>query len=564
MKRAIPVGIALVLVVGVLSATGLKEYKSDSGEFGLTILHSNDGESSLTANDYSGSVAQFAQKLQTLRAASPYPVITVSAGDNFLTGLQYSASQGVYDARALNLAGYDFSAVGNHEFDLGVDGFRRFLAEADFKFISSNLDFSDEPDVLQYVGDKVVPWYIKEITTPSGTQKVGFIGATTESISVISSPGRVKIADVEESLQQAADDLRKQGVNIIISLSHLQNVDEEIELASKIDGVDIFVAGGGDNLLGNPNNDYLMRVNNDGDRVPDSPEGPYPYRTQSPSGEPVLVVATDGSYNYIGQLMVTFNKKGIITSVNPQSGPVGVHPDDPTNSTIDREIVQTVSDAIAGYKDEIIGSTSVALDGTRQLVRTQETAFGNLIADSYLAAANELYDRDVHFAVTNGGGIRKSIVIPANSDISMYHILTALPFSNYLTAIEDMAAQEIKALFEHSVAGLPDASGRFLQVSGVSVTYDASRDPGDRVRSIRIGRTPIVENGEIVDLENTYTFVTNSFLAGGGDGYAMLDTHPSILKVQLGVSYAEATYNYIAELKNVNSRAWRSPRLIEQ
>ncbi len=559
----------LSLVCSFLSATGFPEQESsqdvnNADEFGITFLHSNDGESAFLANDYSGSVAQFIHKIQSLRDNSPYPVITISAGDNFLTGLQYAAADGTADSHVLNLAGYDLSAVGNHEFDLGIDGFERFLAGANFKVISSNLDFSEEESLEKYIGTTILPWYVMEVETSSGMKKVGFIGATTESISYISSPGDVQIFDVEESLTQAVEDLQKQGVTIIVSLSHLQNVDEEIKLASAVDGVDIFIAGGGDNLLGNDTNDYLFRENRDGEVLIDQPEGPYPYETLSPSGEPVLVVSTEGSYNYIGRLMVTFDNNGIITGIDHRSGPVGIHPSDPSDAEVETQIVEPVTEAITAFQSQVIGSTAVHLDGTRNLVRSQETDFGNLITDAYVAISREMHDQPVDFAVTNGGGIRQSIVIPENSDITMFHVLTALPFSNTLTVIESMGANEIKDVFEHSIANLPDPSGRFLQASGIEVTYDPSREAGDRVRRIKIGTNVLVSRGNVVDLENSYNFVTNSFLASGGDGYETLANHPSTLKSQLGISYANALYEFVDQAQTIDSLSPPNPRLIEE
>jgi 2',3'-cyclic-nucleotide 2'-phosphodiesterase (5'-nucleotidase family) len=71
---------------------------------------------------------------------------------------------------------------------------------------------------------------------------------------------------------------------------------------------------------------------------------------------------------------------------------------------------------------------------------------------------------------------------------------------------------------ENSVSRLPGmTAGRFLQVSGLTVQYDLSAPPGSRVKDLSIGGRPL-EAGK------RYSVATDSFLAGGGDGYSMFTT----------------------------------------
>ena len=530
----------LLLVVGCETAM----VKSPS-PFVLTLLHNNDGESALLADDYSGSVAQFARVITDIRdELGADNTLIVSAGDNFLAGVEYAASQGRFDARALNLSGIEASAIGNHEFDFGPEGLERFLEEADFTFVSSNLDFSHEPGLNRFVGEKIFPYAIIE----KAGNSIGLIGATTEQISYISSPGKVIINDVKTALQEAADTLTEKGIRVIIALTHLQNVDEEKALAQSINGVDIFVAGGGDNLLGNASNSYLVRQDRDGNDVVDSPEEPYPFVTTSPAGEPVVVVATDGSYNYVGRLVVSFDEDGLVQSVDDTlSGPIAITPDLPSDATIEREILDEVQGIIDSFAEDVVGIAANGLDGTRGLVRTQETTMGNAISDSYLTVARETHDVD--FAFTNGGGIRRSIIIPAGGEVTMSDVLTALPFTNFLTVVEGLTVEQIKAIFEHSVAELPEAGGRFLQVAGIEVMYDSSAPVGDRVHTLTIDDMVIFD--DVTSVSGTFNAVTNSFVADGGDGYEVLDAVAADDKINIGYSYSQAFEQYLRVKKNL-------------
>jgi len=72
---------------------------------------------------------------------------------------------------------------------------------------------------------------------------------------------------------------------------------------------------------------------------------------------------------------------------------------------------------------------------------------------------------------------------------------------------------ELRQALENSVSRVPEA-GRFLQVAGVSFAFDAAAAPGSRVKDIRVGGAPL-------NHERDYAVAVNSFVAGGGDGFAM-------------------------------------------
>jgi 5'-nucleotidase len=533
--------------------------EEDALERYVTILHNSDGESSMLADDYSGSVAQFAAVVNQLREeAGDENTLLFSSGDNFLAGAQYQVSEGRLEARALNLMNYDASAIGNHEFDFGPDAFEDFAQSLEFPLISSNM-FISILSPLNNLKESSV-FHISVIERAG--RNIGIVGATTEMLKYISSPDNtVEVMDVKVRLQEAVNYLRSRGLNVIVALTHLQNIEEEKMLASEIDGVDVFIAGGGDNLLGNENNEYLERTDRSGNPVKDQPEGPYPYMTESPTGEPVYVISTDGSYNYVGRLTIMFDENGIGTEVDyTKTGPVPVKPDVEPDSQIQSEIVEEIESGIEELKNEVIGQTNTGLDGTRGLVRTQETTMGNAICDGFLyTAKKEISERDrldapVDFAFTNGGGIRKSVVLEEGSNITVYDTLTILPFSNYLTLITNITPQTLKEMFERSVESLPEAGGQFLQVSeGIKVEYDSSKASGDRVVKITLtnyrgGNDIIVYNdGNFTAQAIRVNAVTNSFTADGGDKYLMLGDIPRDRKINLGYSYQEGFEVYIRE-----------------
>jgi len=78
----------------------------------------------------------------------------------------------------------------------------------------------------------------------------------------------------------------------------------------------------------------------------------------------------------------------------------------------------------------------------------------------------------------------------------------------------EISGRGLKAAIENGLSQLPNASGRFPQVSGLVVEADLKRPPGSRITAIKVGNAPL-------DEERIYRVATNDFLARGGDGYTM-------------------------------------------
>ena len=264
-----------------------------------------------------------------------------------------------------------------------------------------------------------------------------------------------------------------QGVNKVILLAHMQRIDLEKELATKLLDVDIIVGGGSNTLLADPT-DRLRP----GDEAPDV----YPLLFESPKGEPVLLVNTDGDYRYLGRLVVDFDERGLAL-------PESVDPHVSGSYATDRQggqafagrpipevtqIAQSLRLVLRDRDGTTVGKTSVYLAGDRGDVRTQETNLGNLAADANLWFARQI-DADVAVSLKNGGGIRSSIGLvvqppgttspadvtllppPANpdagkeeGDISRFDIEGALRFNNGLVILP-LTARQLVGIVEHGI-----------------------------------------------------------------------------------------------------------------
>ncbi|BAZ89434.1 5'-Nucleotidase domain protein [Raphidiopsis curvata NIES-932] len=441
---------------------------TSTGNFTLQVLHGSDFEGGIPAlTDAIG----FSAVVNKLKNDPKYKTNTLilSSGDNYISGPFFNASSdtklnnvgglgsstapviGRGDIGILNGIGIQASALGNHEFDLGVRQVRDILRVGsgnpgtNFPYLSTNLDFSPEitagnlsatdlaanqntADAGSIRGKIAKSTIINVagidgITGTADDQRIGIVGATTPTLANISSSGStiVKPANpidydaLAAEIQTSVDILKAQGINKIILLAHMQQLTiERDELAKRLRDVDIIIAGGSHTILSDAN-DRL--------RTGDSSKGNYPIVKTDADGKPILVVNTDANYKYVGRLVAEFDQDGVI-QVNKLDGAInGAYATD--DAGVDRAyggdvdpravanpnvvaIADRIKNLLASKDNLIVGKASVFLNGTREDVRTQETNFGNLTADANLWYAKQI-DPSVVISLKNGGGIRDNI-----------------------------------------------------------------------------------------------------------------------------------------------------------
>lgn len=573
-----------------LTMARLSELEADVRQLGdsrftLQLLHAADMDSTVGALE---NVENFSAILDGFRKQFPNNTVILSSGDNYVPGPRYFAAgdaandavlgvsgNGRGDIALLNAMGFRASALGNHELDRGTGAFAATIGSesrngrtypgAMFPYLSSNLEFAGDdnlrdlavPDGQEAV--LVAGSLARSAVITVDDQRIGVVGATTPNLARITGIGGITVqpavgTDIDALaaiIQQAVDTLVSQGINKVILLAHMQQIAIEQALATKLVDVDIIVAGGSNTLLADAN-----------DRLRDSDEAAdtYPLRFESPKGEPLLLVNTEGDYKYLGRLVVTFDAQGVVLPETIDPFVSGVYATDTQGAqafagqpvpAVSR-IVASLRGVLQGRDGNIVGKTSVYLAGRRGAVRTQETNLGNLTADANLWLARQV-DAEVAVSLKNGGGIRGEIgsvvqppgttdpadVVflppPANpvigkeaGDVSQFDVEGTLRFNNGLVIVP-LTARQLAAIMEHAVGfdGVGHVTvGRFPQVAGMRFSFDPASPPGQRVRSLAIvddsGSVTdrIIERGAVVgDPERQIKMVTLNFLANGGDGY---------------------------------------------
>ncbi len=553
--------------------------------FVLQLLHASDMDGAVGALD---NVETFSALLDGFRSQLPQRTLVLSSGDNFIPGPRFYAAADVAalaalglpgigrgDVALLNAMGFQASALGNHEFDLGPRALASIIAPeqtedgaypgAAFPYLSANLGLADDPELAPLVTADTLRAPLaagslaRSVILNVDGEPIGIVGATTPHLGWISSPGDIAIEPADgfdldalaAIIQAAVDDLAAQGVDKIILLAHMQQIEIELQLAGRLRHVDIIVAGGSNTILA----DETDRL-----RPADRAIGRYPLHISSVSGDPMLLVNTDADYRYLGRLVVRFDARGLIETESIDPAVSGVYATDEegraaaTAAPIEEvsRIVAALQSVIRDRDGQIVARSGVYLAGRRGDVRTQETNLGNLVADAFLWTARQV-DPRVAVALKNSGGIRDHIgyvtqppgttrpdqavyappaANPASGkrdgEITRFDIESVLRFNNGLVIVP-VTARQLANLMEHAigfdgVGVTPD--GRFPQVAGMRFSFDPARPPGERIQSLAVVgdsgevRDPIVEHGELIgDPNRMIRMAVLNFTANGGDGY---------------------------------------------
>jgi 2',3'-cyclic-nucleotide 2'-phosphodiesterase (5'-nucleotidase family) len=187
-----------------------------------------------------------------------------------------------------------------------------------------------------------------------------------------------------------------------------------------------------------------------------------------------------------------------------------------------------------------IGATEGELDSRRNVIRAEESAMGNLIADALRAATG------ADIGLANGGGIRGDTTYEAGKILTRRDILTELPFGN-VTVLTEIPGSQVLAVFENGVSQVEKGAGRFLQLSGATIVYDPTAPAGSRIAEAMVG-------GEPLDPNKLYKVAANDYILGGGDGFAALGGGNVLINAGNGNLMANDVMDYVVKMGGVTSK----------
>jgi len=487
-----------------------------------------------------GGAAYLATKLDALRAGKRNSV-TVAAGD--LIGASPIVSGLFKDEPAietLNAMGLDVSSVGNHEFDEGIDELLRMqyggcsptegcydadgYSGADFPWLAANVTWKPgvtTPKPSDTYGD----WFNRRtgrtVLPPTWVQtydgvRVGFIGMTLEGTPELVAQAGIKDLDFSDEVAAAglaAADLRQRGVQAMVVLIH----EGGLPPSGSAYNYQCNSAGGAAAISG-PILAIAQNLDPSIDAVISGhTHQPYTCMIPDPAGNPRAVTSASSFGRLVTETNLKLNR---ITKDVVRSSMVSV------NHAVTRDAADPVQVSIVEKWQQLaapIANRAVATitqDIKRGATRDVESSLANLIADAQLDRTKV---NGAQIALMNPGGVRADLVYAksgaeATDGIVTYGEMFAVqPFGNTLLTMTLTGAQVKTALEQQWSVRSGTLSLLYLGISkGLTYSYDTSRPVGDRILA-----DTLKLDGVVLDPNANYRVTVNSFLADGGDSFAV-------------------------------------------
>jgi 5'-nucleotidase/UDP-sugar diphosphatase len=568
-------GIWIIAASSWLAACGAPDAPGPVGPeaepYTLTILHINDHHSHLEPQALEVDPAALGLEataplsldhggfplltsLFQARAAGRDAVLTLHAGDAITGTLYYTLFEGEADAALMNRICFDAFALGNHEFDHGDAGLAQFLDFLDDGTCSTAILGAN---TAAHDASPLIGRYQPSAVFERAGRRIGVIGlAIGEKTKVSSSPDAdTHFLDEAQTAQAEIDRLRGEGVSQIILLTHYQYANERA-LARALSGVDVIVGGDSHTLLGDPQELAPLGF---------SPDGPYPTMEINAGGDPVCVVQAFEYARVMGELQVSFDEQGrVITCSGTPRIPVDASGADSTlRAALEAHpvlypvmpdarsaaLLEGFAGALTEMRATVIGQASENLcmvrlpgEGRAEPLCTREDTYAQgahvsaLVAQAFLER-----EGGADIAIQNAGGVRASI--PAGA-VTIADVFTVLPFANTLHVLTLSGAEIIETL-EEAVADTASGGGAYPYAAGLRFAVDLSAEPGARISEVEVNSrlagewAPINPNAE-------YKVVTNSFIAGGGDGYTVFARASADGRVRdTFAEYAQSFVNHV-------------------
>ena len=247
----------------------------------ITILHTNDTHSCIEPEkNGNAGVVNRALLIEELRdSLGKDNLLLFDCGDFSQGSLYYNTFKGAVEIELMNAMGYDACAIGNHEFDFGLENMARLFSMATFPVVCANYDFTGT------VCEGVVKEYA---VIERGGKRIGVFGLSPDPVGLVAKEYYEGIDFISpvEAANNAVAALEKEKCDVIVCLSHLGwrigNEYNDERLASETAGIDI--------ILGGHSHDYF--------------DQPLVYKNRD--GKDVIMQQMGKNGRYLGHVTLTF------------------------------------------------------------------------------------------------------------------------------------------------------------------------------------------------------------------------------------------------------------------
>lgn len=448
------------LAIGVaIAAVSIQSLEAEK----IVIMHTNDTHSQIdpTAADQ-GGIARRKVLIDSIRASHANTLL-VDAGDAVQGTTYFNLYGGEVEAKMLNLLGYDYAILGNHEFDNGIEALAAYVSRVNAPFISTNYNVDGTPL------DGLLSRYT---IIEKGGKKIGLIGLNVDPDGIIdpTKSGGVKYEDVYRAANSTAWHLKhNEGVDYVVALSHIgyqyDNMANDSELASLGHDIDLIIGGHSHTVI-----------------KPGSPQG---YRLNA-DGQPVIITQTGNTGRYLGVVTLDTDTDSIQAELIPV--------DSRLDSRLDNEllrILQPYRQGVDSLKNIVIGKSEINCEDRSCM------ALFNFVSSFLDWRGRQLSpDGRIDLSLSNRGGVRTGM---SAGDVTKGNIMEMLPFDNRVEVLDIKGADLLKAL---------EINTRMNRVSYDRPVVIVMN--GDKIVSATI-------DGRKINPKSNYRISTIDYIAKGGD-----------------------------------------------
>jgi 2',3'-cyclic-nucleotide 2'-phosphodiesterase (5'-nucleotidase family) len=426
-----------------------------------------------------GGAAALATYFRLARQAVDAPTVLIDGGDTMQGTPLSNLSLGRATVDFYNNVGFHAAALGNHEFDWGVQVLRQRMADARFPWLSANLWVAGTDTLPSWVrGSRTLVLPGCAAGPPAcDSVRVGVIGLSTTATPRATLPSHVapyEFVDEAETIDRYVPTLRAQGVDFVIVTIH--------------EGGRCSTETGG---CSGPIFDIAARLHHRPDLIVSGHS--HTVLNTRAAGVPIVQSGAEGSrFSIVDLERVSLDSVAVYVREQPVTYTDRVLPDSAVTALLAPYLAEfgpLLAEEITRFDEPLL----------RQL---GEHPLGNLIADAQRRASG------AEITFMNNGGIRTDL---RAGPVTYEHLFRLQPFANTLVTMDLSGEQLIRLLEQVLSRGRPGA-----HVSGLQVRYAPGAAAGARVRAV------ITEDGRPLDRARAYRVAVNNFLAEGGDGLTAL------------------------------------------
>ena len=494
-RRIASLLMALVLVFLLVPASGAEAQGRETTILFTHDLHSHFLPQRTEDGGEAGGYARLKTALDRERAKHP-DALVVDGGDFSIGSLiQTLYTTQAAELRTMGALGYDATTAGNHEFDHKGEGFARMLNAAVLSgdrvpalLMANYRPSADNPDQLD-IQRAMASYGVKDsMLLERGGVTYGIFGLMGEDSHDCAPTSGFTLEDRMAAAQRCVDDLKAQGAQFIICLSHSgtnekEKKSEDEQLAKKVSGIDLIVSG----------------------------------HTHTTLAEPIVVgdtyIVSSGPYcENLGSITLTWEEDGTKTLADYRLIPIDeTLPGDPeTASLVEGWKSQVGSSYLGRYGlsyDQVLTTAGFDLDTPEAGVQ-EGNALGELVANAFLWASRELVANapNVHtVAVTADGVLRAPLYaggITASQAFDVLSMGVGEDGTSGFPLVEVyLTGKELKAAAEVDASVTPIMHEAQLYASGMTYSFNTHRMFFNRVTEAYLSEAPFAGSG-LAEIEN--------------------------------------------------------------